>query len=139
MQKNEFSEPGLPSSKIMMRSSEVSVEDQKFLHILEKGTVMKDDHYVVPLLFQDTAFKFQLSCYWPSFCPCRTLKTSFTSAMPWQSFCWSNLKNFCICFSKHLDGLQQLPQECLIYVTHKGITKLISCKPTSIPRLFVFM
>ena len=87
IQKNEFSEPGLPSSKIMMRSSEVSVEDQKFLHILEKGTVMKDDHYVVPLLFQDTAFKFQLSCYWPSFCPCRTLKTSFTSAMPWQSFC----------------------------------------------------
>ena len=37
----------------MMRSSEVSVEDQKFLHILEKGTVMKDDHYVVPLLFRD--------------------------------------------------------------------------------------
>ena len=40
MYKNDLSEPALPSSKIMMSSSELSVE----LHILEKGTVKKDDH-----------------------------------------------------------------------------------------------
>ena len=37
----------------MMSSNYVSVEDQKFLHILEKRTVKKDDHCVVPLPFQD--------------------------------------------------------------------------------------
>ena len=37
----------------MMSSNKVSVEDRKFLHILEKGDVKKDDHYVVPLLFRD--------------------------------------------------------------------------------------
>ena len=40
MYKNDLSEPALPSSKIMMSSSELSVE----LHILEKATVKKDDH-----------------------------------------------------------------------------------------------
>ena len=53
MYKNNFSEPALPSSKIMMSSNEVLIEDQKFLHILEKGTVKKDVHYVVPLPFWD--------------------------------------------------------------------------------------
>ena len=53
MYKNDFGEPALPSSKIMMSSNEVSVEDRKFLHILEKGTVRKNDHYAVPLPFWD--------------------------------------------------------------------------------------
>ena len=53
MYKNNFSEPALPSSKVMMSSNEVSIEDRKFLHILEKGTVKKDIHYVVPLPFWD--------------------------------------------------------------------------------------
>ena len=44
MYKNDFSEPVVPSNKIMVSSSEVSVEDRKFLHILEKGTVKKDGH-----------------------------------------------------------------------------------------------
>ena len=39
MYKKDFSEPGLPSSKTMMSGNEVSVEDQKVLHILENGTV----------------------------------------------------------------------------------------------------
>ena len=43
----------LPSSKILMSSNEVSIEDRKFLHILEKGTVKKDVHYVAPLPFWD--------------------------------------------------------------------------------------
>ena len=47
MYKNAFSEPALPSSKIMMSSNGVPVEDRKFLHILEKGTVKKNDHYLV--------------------------------------------------------------------------------------------
>ena len=51
MYKNYFSEPALPSSKVMMSISEVSVEDRKFLHILEKGIVKKNDHYVVLLPF----------------------------------------------------------------------------------------
>ena len=53
MYKNDFSEPALPSIRIMMSRNEVSVEDQKFLYILEKETVKKDDHYVVPLRFQN--------------------------------------------------------------------------------------
>ena len=44
MYKNNFSESALPSSKIMMSSNEVSIEDRKFLRILEKGTVKKDVH-----------------------------------------------------------------------------------------------
>ena len=53
MYKNDVNEPALPSSKIMMSRSKVSARNQKFLRILEKGTVKKDDHYVVPLPFQD--------------------------------------------------------------------------------------
>ena len=45
-----FSKPALPSSRIMMSSNEVSVEDQQFLYLLEKGTVKKHNHCVVPLL-----------------------------------------------------------------------------------------
>ena len=51
MYKIDFSESALPSSETMMSSSEVLVEERKCLHILEKGAVKKDDHYVVPLLF----------------------------------------------------------------------------------------
>ena len=36
----------------MMSSNGVPVEDRKFLHILEKGTVKKNDHYIIHLLFQ---------------------------------------------------------------------------------------
>ena len=53
MYNNDISEPALPSSRIMMNSNEVSAEDQKFLYIMEEGTVKKDDHYVVPLPFRD--------------------------------------------------------------------------------------
>ena len=51
--KNDFSELALPSSKIMTSSRDVCLEDQKFLHILEKGNVKKDDHYLIPLPFRD--------------------------------------------------------------------------------------
>ena len=37
----------------MMSSNGVPVEDRKFLHILQKGTVKKNYHYVVPLSFRD--------------------------------------------------------------------------------------
>ena len=53
MYKNDFNEPALPSSKVVMSINEVSVEDRKFLHILEKGTVKKNDHYIVPLPFRN--------------------------------------------------------------------------------------
>ena len=51
MYRNHFIESALTSSKIMMRKGEVSVEDRKFLLILEKRTVKNDHHYVVPLPF----------------------------------------------------------------------------------------
>ena len=52
--KNDFSEPSRSnSSRIMVSSNEVSVENRKVLYILEKETVKKDDHYVVPLPFRD--------------------------------------------------------------------------------------
>ena len=49
--RNNFSEPALPSRKVLMSSSEVSVEDQMFLCILDKGTAKKDGIYVVLLPF----------------------------------------------------------------------------------------
>ena len=52
MHKNFLVKTALPSSKIMMNSSEITVEDRKLLHILNKGTVNEDAHYVVPLLFR---------------------------------------------------------------------------------------
>ena len=45
--RNDISE----RAKIMMSKGEVSIEDRKFLHILEKGTAKKVYHYVVPLSF----------------------------------------------------------------------------------------
>ena len=51
MYKNDFSEPALPSSGIMMSSNEVPAEHRKFLYIMEKRTLKKGDHYVVPLPF----------------------------------------------------------------------------------------
>ena len=53
MYKNDFSEPALPSNRMMMGSNEVQVEDRIFLYILKRETVKKDDHYVVPLPFRD--------------------------------------------------------------------------------------
>ena len=40
--RHDFSEQVLPSNKIMMNSSDMSVEDWKFLHNLENETAMKD-------------------------------------------------------------------------------------------------
>ena len=40
----------------MMRSCEVPVEDRKFLHILEKKAVTKDDHYL--------GRRFQMKIWW---------------------------------------------------------------------------
>ena len=51
MYKNDLSEPALPSSGIMMSSNEVPAEHRKFLYIMEKRTLKKGDHYVVPLPF----------------------------------------------------------------------------------------
>ena len=51
--KNDFSESALLSSRIMMSNNKVSVEDRKFLYILEKGTLKKDEHYIVPLPFRN--------------------------------------------------------------------------------------
>ena len=45
--RNDISE----RAKVMMSQGEVSIEDQKFLHILEKGTAKKVYHYVVALSF----------------------------------------------------------------------------------------
>ena len=53
MYSNDVSELALLLSKIMTSSSEMSVEDRKFLQVLEKETKKKDDHYVVPLPFSD--------------------------------------------------------------------------------------
>ena len=48
-----FSELALLLNQIMMSSSEVSVEDAKFLQIFEKGIKKKNDHCVVALPFWD--------------------------------------------------------------------------------------
>lgn len=50
---HDFSELAPPSTNITMNSNEVSVEEQTFLHIFQKGTVKEDDQYVVPLSFRD--------------------------------------------------------------------------------------
>ena len=46
-----FSELALLLNQIMMSSSEVSVEDAKFLQIFEKGIKKKNDHCVGALPF----------------------------------------------------------------------------------------
>ena len=60
-----------------------------------------------------SAFEFHLWSRRQHNCRRRNLKT-FILAVPWQSFCHNNQTNLCICFTKHLGTLWQLPQECLI-------------------------
>ena len=41
------------SDSILQNISEISCDDRKFLHIVERGTVKKNGHYVHPLPFRD--------------------------------------------------------------------------------------
>ena len=53
MYRHEFNEPELTGSSTMLKCSEISCEDRKFMEIVEGGTSKKDEHCVVPLPFRD--------------------------------------------------------------------------------------
>ena len=53
MYRHDFNEPELTESSTMLKCSEISCEDRKFMEIVEGGTSKKDEHYVVPLPFRD--------------------------------------------------------------------------------------
>ena len=50
---HDFNEPELIGSSTMLKCSEISCEDRKFMEIVEGGTSKKDEDYVVPLPFRD--------------------------------------------------------------------------------------
>ena len=54
MYKQHFSESeAVVSDSILKKLSEISCNDRKFLNIVERGTVKRNSHYVVPLPFCD--------------------------------------------------------------------------------------
>ena len=54
MYKQDFSESEtVVSDSILKNLSEISCDDIKFLDIVERGTVKRNGHYVVPLQFRD--------------------------------------------------------------------------------------
>ena len=53
MYQHDFNEPELTGASTILKCSEISCEDRKFMEIVEGGTSKKDEHYVVPLPFHD--------------------------------------------------------------------------------------
>ena len=54
MYKQDFSESEtVVSDSILKNDSEISCDDRKFLDIVERGTLKKNGHYIVPLPFHD--------------------------------------------------------------------------------------
>ena len=51
--RHDFREPELVGASTMLKSGEVSDEDQKFVEIVDRGTSKKGDHYVILLPFHD--------------------------------------------------------------------------------------
>ena len=54
MYRNDFNEhDATVADSITSSVDEISIEDKRFLDVVEKNTSMKDYHYVVPLPFRD--------------------------------------------------------------------------------------
>lgn len=57
----DFREPEYIGTSLLLKSSEVSYEDRKFLDIFTRGTSKKDDHDLVSLSFRDLNLTSQIT------------------------------------------------------------------------------
>ena len=53
MHLHDFREPDYIGTSLLLKSSEFSYEDRKFIDIFKRGTSKKHDHYLVSLSFRD--------------------------------------------------------------------------------------